>query len=61
MITAFERMLDRRSPRGPDTELLRLTPIETEIISLREENRQLTTYVYVMGGILLLIFLVARR
>jgi len=40
---------------------LRLSPIETEIMALREENRQLTTYVYVMGGILLLIFLVARR
>jgi len=38
-----------------------LTTTELEVMSLRRENRELTTYVYVLGGILLLIFLVARR
>lgn len=42
-------------------EITRVTPAEVEIYNLRYKNEQLTTYCYVMVGILLLIFLVARK
>lgn len=42
-------------------EIMRTPSVEMEVYTLRYENEKLKTYVYVMGAILLLIFLVARK
>ena len=54
-------MLTRRLDTLTALVPIQLTPEEQEIVDLRSENRELKIYCYTLAGILLLMFLAARR